>query len=103
MRLTLNIDAALLSRVMETTGAKTKTAAIHAALAEVDRRNKLIALSSDDFGMTPEDWKNAMDESSWRETEAVRVTETPSTGAAKSTKTLKRTPVRHGREPDTRR
>ena len=103
MKLTLNIDDELLGRVMESTGAKTKTDAIHAALAEVDRRHKLIALLSDDFGMTPQDWKNAIDENSWHEEETARIAETPSTGTAKSTATIKRAPVRYGRKPRPRR
>jgi Arc/MetJ family transcription regulator len=73
MKLTLNIDDDLLSRVMETTGAKTKTEAIHAALAEIDRRHKLIALLGEDIGIN---WETDIDESSWAE-QTVRVAETP--------------------------
>jgi hypothetical protein len=63
MKLTLNIDDELLERVRETTGAKTKTEAIHIALKEMDRRNKLIELlAKDDFGMTPADWKSAWED-----------------------------------------
>ena len=40
-KITLNVDDALLDRVVETTGAKTKTAAIDFALREVDRRARL--------------------------------------------------------------
>jgi len=65
MKFTLNIDDALLERVMDMTGAKTKTEAIHAALAEVDRRNKLIGLLSEEIEMTPTEWDNAIDVSSW--------------------------------------
>ena len=99
MKLTLNIDDELLSRVMESTGARTKTDAIHAALAEVDRRHKLIALLSDDFGMTPADWKNAIDEKSWSDKETARVAENPPARAIK----IKKTPARHGRKPGPRR
>jgi Arc/MetJ family transcription regulator len=79
MKLTLNIDDALLARVMEFTGAKTKTEAIHAALAEIDRRNKLVALLSEEITMTPKEWANAIDVSAWDEveTESVRVAEEP--------------------------
>ena len=99
MKLTLNIDDELLTRVMETTGAKTKTDAIHAALAEVDRRNKLLALLSEDIG--PIDWKNAIDENSWADHEdSAKVAETP---GASSTATLKRTPVRHAPKSRSRR
>ena len=96
MKFTLNINDELLTRVMETTGAKTKTDAIHAALAEVDRRNKLIALLSEDIG--PIDWKNAIDENSWADhEETAKVAETPTATPAK------RTPVRYDRKPRTRR
>jgi len=65
MKITLNIDDALLARVMASTGAKTKTDAIHRALSEMDRRATLTALlAKDDFGMTAEDWRNAFDENS---------------------------------------
>lgn len=78
MKFTLNIDDALLSRVMETTGAKTKTEAIHAALAEIDRRHKLIALLSEEIKMTPKEWDNAIDENAWADpagAESLRVAE----------------------------
>ena len=98
MKFTLNIDDELLSRVMETTGAKTKTEAIHAALAEVDRRNKLIALLSEGVGKI--DWDNAIDATSWADQErSARVAETPA--AAPLTK--KRTPVRYEPKPRSRR
>jgi hypothetical protein len=79
MKLTLNIDDALLARVMEATGAKTKTEAINAALAEIDRRNKLITLLSEEIKMTPKEWANAIDESAWdvAEAESMRVAEEP--------------------------
>ncbi len=79
MKFTLNIDDALLARVMEATGAKTKTEAIHAALAEIDRRHKLIALLSEEIIMTPKEWENAIDESAWGapETEMARIAEEP--------------------------
>ena len=92
MKLTLNIDDALLTRVMETTGAKTKTAAIHAALAEVDRRNKLIALLSEDMEI---DFDKDIDLNSWAEPLVV----TP----AKRTPATKRAPVRNDRKPRPRR
>jgi hypothetical protein len=96
MKLTLNIDDELLTRVMETTGAKTKTDAIHAALAEVDRRNKLIALLAEGIG--PIDWENAIDEKSWADQEeSAKAAETPS-GASP-----KRAPTRYDRKPRSRR
>jgi Arc/MetJ family transcription regulator len=79
MKLTLNIDDTLLARVMEFTGAKTKTEAIHAALAEIDRRNKLVALLSEEITMTPKEWANAIDFNAWdeAETKSARVAEEP--------------------------
>ena len=59
MKMTLNIDDELLDRVMEATGAKTKTEAIDLALKEADRRARLIEVLGRDRGMSPEDWKNA--------------------------------------------
>lgn len=99
MKFTLNIDDALLARVMETTGAKTKTEAIHAALAEVDRRNKLIALLSEDVG--PVDWKNAFDEKSWAANESAIVAESPAppTPTKRAAKSNPPAPARHGRKP----
>lgn len=59
--MTLNIDDGLLDRVMEATGAKTKTEAIAIALGEMDRRVRLREVLRRDHGMTPEDWKKAFD------------------------------------------
>jgi hypothetical protein len=98
MKFTLNIDDALLARVMETTGAKTKTEAIHAALAEVDRRNKLIALLTEGVGEI--DWKNAIDENSWADQEvSLRVAEGPTAAGIPK----KRAPVRYEPKPRSRR
>lgn len=103
MKLTLNIDDDLLSRVVAMTGAKTKTEAIHAALAEIDRRNKLIALLSEGVGSV--DWKNAYDEKSWANQETARVAEDPvKSGEAAPAKARKApTSVRYGRKPRARR
>lgn len=76
MKLTLNIDDDLLERVREATGAKTKTEAIHYALREIDRRNRLRELLSEDIGLTAAEWRNAFDESALEE-ESARVAETP--------------------------
>ena len=93
MKLTLNIDDELLERVRETTGAKTKTEAIHVALNEMDRRNKLRELlAKDDFRMTSEDWKNAwVDPGADAEDFTAKVAETPgkSTPAAAPKKAVK--------------
>lgn len=99
MKLTLNIDDELLTRVMDTTGAKTKTDAIHAALAEVDRRHKLIALLSEDMGI---DFDRDIDVNSWAESGdlSAKAAETPSTV---DTTPIKRTPVRYASKPRSRR
>ena len=87
MKLTLNIDDDLLSRVMETTGAKTKTEAIHAALAEIDRRHKLIALLSEDIHYN---WETDIDPTAWdRDDEA-------------TAKLVKTSSVRRDRKPRSR-
>ncbi len=75
MKMTLNIDDELLARVMEFTGAPTKTEAIANALREMDRRAKLSALLKDDFGMTADDCRNAIDPA--YDLESMRVAETP--------------------------
>ena len=94
MKMTLNIDDELLDRVMKFTGAKTKTEVIDNALKEMDRRATLSALLADDFGMTSEDWKNALDPA--YDVETMRAAETPKM-------TPKITPVRYGRKPRSNR
>ena len=73
--MTLNIDDELLARVVEFTGAKTKTEAIDLALKEMDRRAKLSLLLKDDFGMSSDDWKQVFDPD--YDLESMRVAETP--------------------------
>ena len=75
MKMTLNIDDELLRRVMEFSGAKTKTEAIANALREMDRRAKLCELLKDDFGMSAEDWKAAIDPA--YDLEAMRAADIP--------------------------
>ena len=53
MKMTLHIDDALLARVMEATGATSKTKAIDLALREMDRKAKLVALCSEGLGLAP--------------------------------------------------
>ena len=80
MKLTLNIDDDLLERVRETTGAKTKTEAIHYALGEIDRRHRLRTLLAEDIGLTPAEWRNAYEEPAVEaEEESLRVAEKPVT------------------------
>ena len=102
MKLTLNIDDELLTRVMASTGAKTKTDAIHAALAEVDRRHKLIELLSEDIGI---DFDKDIDTTSWEESGqySAKVAETPPIPPEKSARPVKNPPIRDDRKPRSRR
>jgi len=83
MKLTLNIDGKLLDRVQRSTGAKTKTEAIHNALREMDRRNRLIeVLRSDEISLTPEELANAWEDPGVEEP-AARAAEEPAKYATK--------------------
>lgn len=64
MKLTINLDEGLLSRVLEVTGAKTKTEAIHMALREVDRRARLTEILKEGLGADSEELKRMFDETS---------------------------------------
>lgn len=57
MKMTMHIDEDVLDRVMQITGAKTKTAAVELALNEMARRHKLKELLSQGLGLTPEELK----------------------------------------------
>ena len=59
--MTMYIDDALLARVMEATGATSKTRAIDLALREMDRRAKLMKLSSEGLGLAPDELREAID------------------------------------------
>jgi len=61
MKMTMHIDDDLLARVMEATGSTSKTKAIDLALREMDRRAKLIKLSSAGLGLEPDELKEAID------------------------------------------
>jgi Arc/MetJ family transcription regulator len=61
MKMTMYIDDDLLARVMEATGATSKTKAIDLALREMDRRAKLIKLSAEGLGLGPDELKDAID------------------------------------------
>ena len=61
MKMTLYIDDELLGRVMEATGATSKTKAVDLALREIDRRAKLVKLSSAGLGLTADELKDAVD------------------------------------------
>ncbi len=59
--MTLHIDEKLLARVMEATGAASKTKAVDLALREMDRRAKLAQLASEGLGLAPRELKDAVD------------------------------------------
>lgn len=61
MKMTMYIDDELLARVMAATGATSKTKAIDLALREMDRRAKLIELSSAGLGLSADELKDAVD------------------------------------------
>ncbi len=61
MKMTMYIDDALLARVMEATGATSKTKAIDLALREMDRRAKLGKLSEAGLGLAPDELRDAVD------------------------------------------
>jgi len=86
MKMTMYIDDDLLARVMEATGTNSKTKAIDLALREMDRRTKLIKLSSAGLGLSPDELKESVD--SVYDLEELRRRETP---------------VTYGRKPRTRR
>ena len=86
MKMTMYIDDELLARVMEATGATSKTKAIDLALREMDRRARLIKLSSAGLGLTADELKDAVDPA--YSLEEMRKRETP---------------VIYGRKPGSRR
>lgn len=64
MKITLNVDDALLERVVKTTGAKTKTAAIDFALREVDRRARLTNVLARGSGISGDELATLFDPAS---------------------------------------
>jgi hypothetical protein len=64
MKITLNVDEALLARVVKCTGSKTKTAAIDYALREMDRRARLTEVLNEGLGMSPDELANMFDPAS---------------------------------------
>ncbi len=85
MKMTFYVDDALLARVMEATGTTSKTKAIDLALREMDRRAKLIKLSTAGLGLGPDELKDAV--ASEYDLEAMREAEKP---------------VQYGRKPRSR-
>ncbi|MEM9479292.1 MAG: type II toxin-antitoxin system VapB family antitoxin [Verrucomicrobiota bacterium] len=81
MKLTVNLDNALLERVVKITGASTKTEAIHTALREVDRRARLIEVLREGDGATAEERGSLFDPAS--DPEKLRAAEEPSAYGAK--------------------
>jgi hypothetical protein len=61
MKMTMYIDDELLARVMQATGVTSKTKAIDLALREMDRKAKLMKLSSAGLGLAPDELKEAID------------------------------------------
>lgn len=61
VKMTLHIDDKLLSRVMAVTGTDSKTKAIDLALREMDRKSKLITLTREGLGATPDELRDAVD------------------------------------------
>jgi hypothetical protein len=86
MKMTMYIDDELLARVMEATGTTSKTKAIDLALREMDRRAKLIKLSSAGLGLSPDELRESVDPV--YDMEALRHREVPTS---------------YGRKPRTRR
>jgi Arc/MetJ family transcription regulator len=82
MKMTLHIDDELLNRVMAATGTTSKTKAIDLALREMDRRAKLINLSSAGLGLAPDELRETIDPA--YDLEAMRRRERPVTYGRKS-------------------
>jgi Arc/MetJ family transcription regulator len=61
MKMTLHIDDGLLAKVMEITGATTKTRAVDLALREVARRGELRKLAEAGLGLDADELKNVFD------------------------------------------
>lgn len=87
MKMTMHIDDELLARVMDATGAESKTKAIDLALREIDRRVKLTELASKGLGLTASELKESFDPASYPETSYA----------------LAEKPVTYGRKPRSRR
>jgi Arc/MetJ family transcription regulator len=74
VKMTLHIDDDLLARVMEATGAPTRTAAIDLALKEIDRRARLVKLAAEGLGVSGDTLREAVDPSYSLEDERKRET-----------------------------
>jgi Arc/MetJ family transcription regulator len=61
VKITLHVDEALLARVMEAAGVKSKTKAIDLALREMDRKARLLSLCSEGLGLGADELKETLD------------------------------------------
>jgi Arc/MetJ family transcription regulator len=82
MKMTMNLDEALLKRVMAITGASSKTAAVDLALREVARRGELKELACRGLGLSAAELKQAFDAS--YDLAAARLAEVPVSYGRKS-------------------
>jgi hypothetical protein len=76
MKLTINLDPALVERAVKATGAKTKTEAITIALKEVDRRARLVDILRKGLGADANQLRSMFDPAS--DPLTMRVAEKPS-------------------------
>jgi Arc/MetJ family transcription regulator len=107
MKITMNIDDALLERVMAAHGITSKTKAVDFALRELDRRSELKRLLSTSMGFTDHEIVSAFDTS--YDLPALRVAENPAVygkGAAAAATAADNDPsgsVKYAKKPRTRR
>jgi Arc/MetJ family transcription regulator len=86
MKMTLNIDEALLNRVMEASGITNKTRAVDLALREMDRRSELKRMASEGLGLSARELKEAFDPASYEETNMI-LAEKPTTTYGRKSRT----------------
>jgi Arc/MetJ family transcription regulator len=77
MKITMNIDDALLKSVMLSTGIKSKTGAVDHVLRDWDRRFKLKTLLENNLGLTEDELIHAFDPN--YDVMELRAAETPAT------------------------
>ncbi len=83
MKITINMDEALLDRVVAITEATTKTEAIHIALREVDRRARLVTVLREGLGASADELNEMFDPNS--DPDSLRVAESaPAYGGPES-------------------
>ncbi|MBV8279207.1 MAG: type II toxin-antitoxin system VapB family antitoxin [Verrucomicrobia bacterium] len=82
MKITLNIDPALLRKAQEIAGTSSKTTAIDLALRDFVQRGSLLAALDDAQKLSPEQWGAALDPN--YDIVAMRVAETGATYAGKT-------------------